>query len=279
VTIKRIEHLMGTVVGIDVRDAKADAAVVAAAFDRIVEIEARFSPFRPDSELSRVIRGEIAQDDTGEELREVFHLCETVRLASDGYFDIRAHRPDGAPDPSGLVKGWAVEEAASILDAGGARSYAINAGGDIVARGEPAPGEPWRIGIQHPRIRDRVAAVLSIRDLAVATSGAYERGEHVIDPHLQRPPTGVLSATVVGPSLTFADAYATAALAMGTDGIAWIATLRGYAGCVITDDDRFIWTEALEPFLNRVRGGGIAGRGDRPTGGSRPGLPTGSHPA
>jgi thiamine biosynthesis lipoprotein len=240
---------MGTVVGVDVRDADVDAAAVAEAFERLAAIEARFSPFRPDSELSRVMRGELAEDHASAELREVFRLCESVRLASEGYFDIRAHRPDGTPDPSGLVKGWAVEEAAAILEADGARNYTINAGGDIVARGDAAPGEKWRVGIQHPRVPDRLAAVLQVRDVAVATSGVYERGEHVVDPHTGRPSAGVTSTTVIGPSLTLADGYATAALAMGRDGIGWIATLPGYAGCVITDDDRFVSTATMERYL------------------------------
>ena len=133
-------------------------------------------------------------------------------------FDIRRHRADGVVDPSGLVKGWAVEEAVAILLRAGGRNFAVNAGGDIVVRGGPAPGRAWRVGIQHPEIRQAMAAVLEVRDLAVATSGAYERGEHVIDARSGAPPTDLLSATVVGPSLTFADAYATARLRDGHRG-------------------------------------------------------------
>ncbi len=247
--VKRVEHLMGTAVGIDVRDEHVSRGAIPAAFDRILAIEARFSPFRPDSELSRVIRGELPEEESSLELREVFRLCETVRAVSDGYFDIRGHRPDGAPDPSGLVKGWAVEQAAAVLAAHEVENVTINAGGDIIARGEAGPGQPWRVGLQHPRIRDRIAAVLEVRDLAVATSGTYERGEHVLDPHTRRPPVGVLSVTVVGPSLAMADGYATAALAMGRDGIPWAGTLPGYAACGITDDDRFLWTDGLERYL------------------------------
>ena len=132
-----------------------------------------------------------------------------------GYFDVRA----GASrtlDPSGLVKGWSVDRAAALLDAAGASNYAVNAGGDMRLRGGALPESVWRVGIQHPLERDRVAAVLETRDLAVATSGAYERGEHVIDPHTRRPPAGVLSVTITGPDLATADAYATSAFAMGS---------------------------------------------------------------
>ena len=97
-----------------------------------------------------------------------------------------ATEPDGRPDPTGLVKGWAIEEASLVLDAAGATDFTINAGGDIVARGEPEPGRAWRVGIRHPRLADRVAAVLAVRDLAVATSGGYERGDHIVDPRTGR---------------------------------------------------------------------------------------------
>ena len=129
------------------------------------------------------------------------------------------------------MKGWSVDRAAALLDAAGATSYAVNAGGDIRLRGGALPESIWRIGIQHPLERDRIAAVIETRDLAVATSGAYERGEHVIDPHTGRPPTGVLSVTITGPDLATADAYATSAFAMGPRGAQWIdgaARLRGH---------------------------------------------------
>jgi FAD:protein FMN transferase len=125
---------------------------------------------------------------------------------------------DGRVDPSGLVKGWSVDRAAAIADELGWRNYAINAGGDIRLRGGALPAPVWRVGIQHPRTRRQVVAVVTGDDLAVATSGAYARGDHVLDPHTKLPPEGVLSVTVAGPDLATADAYATAAFAMGLRG-------------------------------------------------------------
>ena len=107
------------------------------------------------------------------------------------------------------------------------------------------PDDRWRIGIQHPLERDRIAAVVETRDLAVATSGAYERGEHVFDPHTHRPPVGVLSVTITGPDLATADAYATAAFAMGRRGAQWTATLNGYEGMTILDDGRVLLTQGF----------------------------------
>ena len=240
---------MGTAIGIDVRDPGFAPADLTPVFDWFREVDERFSPYKPDSEVSRLIRGEIEEAEVSAELADVLGLCEGIRRLTGGYFDIRGHRPDGRPDPTGLVKGWSVERAASMLDLAGASSFTINAGGDVVARGEPEPGQAWRVGIRHPRAADKVAAVFAIRDLAVATSGAYERGEHIVDPHTGAAPAGLLSLTVVGPSLTYADAFATAGFAMGRDGIAWVVGQSGYGAYAITTDDRAIWTPLVERLL------------------------------
>ena len=161
---------------------------------------------------------------------------------------------DGRLDPSGFVKGWAIEEAAWLIDSAGGRNYWINGGGDIVARGQAAPGRPWRVGIRHPDRADKVAAVLAISDRAVATSGDYERGAHIADPAARRAASGLRSVTVVGPGLAFTDAYATAVFAMGRDGLGWLAShpdTADYAAYAITDDDRAIWTEGMERYLVR----------------------------
>lgn len=233
---------MGTAISLDLRDQAVLPVAVDAMFDHLRDIDARFSTYRPDSEISRLGRGELTPDACSPDVREVLERCEALRTLSHGYFDIKASRADGGLDPSGFVKGWAVEAAAGILDAAGAQNYCLNAGGDVITRGEPDPGRRWRVGIRHPDLPDMLATVLETRDLAVATSGAYERGEHITNPHTGRPPDGLLSVTVVGPRLSEADAYATAAFAMGPFGLAWIAGFDGYAGCMITAERRRVWT-------------------------------------
>ena len=245
----RVAPIMGTVISIDVRDPGIPESVVDAMLARLAEIEGRFSTYRPDSEISRIADGELAEADASAEVRFVLGMCDDLHRTTDGWFDARGHRADGRLDPSGLVKGWAVEEATRFLDEAGARNYSCNCGGDVIARGEPEAGRPWRVGIRHPDRADSVARVLAIRDLAVATSGTYERGDHIRDPRTGRAPTGLLSVTVVGPSLTWADVYATTAFAMGTPGPAWVATHAGYGALAITSDERLVWTPAVEPLL------------------------------
>ncbi|MCW2989696.1 MAG: thiamine biosynthesis protein [Solirubrobacterales bacterium] len=241
----RVEHIMGMPIEVDLRDASVDAGVLERAFEWLRLVDETFSTYKPGSEISRLGRGEITIADCRPEVDEVLTRCAELREETAGFFSVRA---GGVLDPSGLVKGWAVGRAAEVLEAAGARNFSINAGGDIVLRGRPMPDEPWRIGIQHPLERDRVAAVLSGEDIAIATSGEYERGAHVIDPHTGRPPAGLLSATIVGPDLATADAYATAAFAMGADGPAWAAALPGYATLCITAGHEVLTSPGLDRY-------------------------------
>ncbi len=242
---------MGTVVSIDVRQPLVTAATIDATVAWFHDVDHRFSPFKPGSEVSRIISGHLALDDASPDVRAMLTLAEEVAERSGGAFDPRGHRPDHAPDPTGVVKGWSVDEAAALLRLAGARNFQLNAGGDLLAVGEPAPGEAWRIGIRHPDHAERVAAVLRIRDLAVATSGLYERGGHIVDARTGAVPTGLRSVTVIGPTLALADAYATAAFAMGEDGLAWVDGQAGFAAIGITADDRLVWTGLADALLDR----------------------------
>jgi thiamine biosynthesis lipoprotein len=243
---------MGTIVSVAVRAPLVSDDVLDRFFERLREIDARFSPFRADSEVSRLVRGEISEADASPDLRHVLSACDHLAEVTGGAFDARGHRPDGRPDPTGYVKGWAIEEAAWLLDSAGARNYWINAGGDILARGEAAPGQPWRVGIQHPDRRDRVAAVLAVSNRAVATSGSYERGEHIRDPRRDgAAPSRLRSVTVVGPTLAFTDAYATALFVMGLHGLTWIASHPEYEALAVTADHRVVPTPGLDRY--RVR--------------------------
>jgi FAD:protein FMN transferase len=232
---------MGMPAVVDVRDEVVDGDVLERMFEWLRFADATFSTYRDDSEISRLNRGELALADAHPDVREVLDRCEALRVETGGYFDVRAAAAD-VIDPSGLVKGWAVDRAAAILVEADLRNFAVNIAGDMRLRGRAVPEPYWSVGIQHPLEPESIAAVVEANDLAVATSGAYERGDHVLDPHTRHPPVGVLSVTIVGPELATADAYATAAFAMGEAGIHWTARLRGYEALTILADERVLST-------------------------------------
>ena len=241
--LRRVEHIMGMPIVVDLRDDDRDTdTVLEKLFEWFDWVDATFSTYKENSEISRLNRRELTRDDAHPDVGRVLARCEELRLETNGYFDVQAASP-GALDPSGLVKGWAVDRAAAILDAAGFRNYAINAGGDIRLRGRAIPTWAWRVGIQHPLQHDKVAKVIEATDLAVATSAEYARGPHLLDPHTRRAPRGILSVTITGPDLATADAYATAAFAMGkTRAIHWTARLRGYQALTILTDGRVLST-------------------------------------
>jgi thiamine biosynthesis lipoprotein len=228
---------------VDVRDDGDHSAPLDDLFSWLDSVDRRYSTYKEDSEISRYNRGELMPAELSAEMREVLDRCEALRIETRGFFDVRAASP-AVVDPSGLVKGWSVARGAEILESAGLRNFEVNAGGDIVVRGGALPADHWRIGIQHPLERDSVAAVAILRDTSIATSGEYARGRHIRDPHTGSPPAGLLSVSIVGPDLATADAYATAAFAMGEAGAEWSTTLpaRGYEALTITTDARMLTT-------------------------------------
>jgi FAD:protein FMN transferase len=245
---ERVEHIMGTAIGLDLRAPWVDADVVDRFFDWLRSVDERFSTYQADSLVSRIRRGEISLAATDPDVREVLELCERVRLATAGVFDVWSHDPAGL-DPSGLVKGWSIDRGAEILRGAGARNFCINAGGDVLAAGEAETGKPWRVGIRHPHAGDRLVKVVAVRDLAVATSGAYERGPHIANPNAPAAPAELLSLTTVGPGLTLSDAYATAAFGMGEAGIRWVASQPGYGVCAVNRQGRTVWDDKFGALI------------------------------
>ena len=157
--------------------------------------------------------GDLAIDDCAPEVREVLARCDELTVETNGYFTAY---PNGALDPSGLVKGWAIQRASEILTAAGSINHCVNGGGDVQCAGSAQPGQPWRIGITDPLRPGEFAGVITGHNLAVATSGTAERGAHIASPDGSEPLAGLLSVTLAGESLATVDAYATAAFAMGS---------------------------------------------------------------
>ncbi|GAA2791132.1 FAD:protein FMN transferase [Kitasatospora paracochleata] len=230
--LRHAEHVMGTVFSFAVRDPGPDtAAAVRRIVERLHRIDAVFSPYRPDSDISRLDRGETTLEACDPEVAQVLDRCREIAAETGGRF---TERPHGRLDPSGWVKGWAVEEASRALRTAGSRDHSVSGGGDV-----QTAGGPWRIGIADPLRPGALAAVVTGRDLAVATSGPAERGDHIVDPVRGRPATGLASLTLVGRTLARTDALATAAFAMGPErAIEWVAAHPDVAGLAVHPDGR-----------------------------------------
>jgi thiamine biosynthesis lipoprotein len=237
---------MGTAVSFDVRGgtpaAVADACAILHRADDV------FSTWQCESPMSRLRRGELSVGDAPGEIAEVLDLCVEAKRMSGGWFD--PWRMPGGVDPTGLVKGWAAQRAADTLREAGAEAAMVNAAGDIVTFGEPEPGRAWNVGIRDPGQPDRIGWVAAVRDGAVATSAAYERGDHVLDPHTGDPARAALSATVTGPDLTLADALATGLFAAGAAGLPLIDALPGYSALLVESGGEARLTDQF-PLLRR----------------------------
>jgi thiamine biosynthesis lipoprotein len=243
---RRVVKVMGTAVGVAVPGG-CSPGILDEVFEWLHWVDATFSVHAPDSEISRLSAGALREEDCHPLIGEVLDRCVEMLVRTDGWFDASPDGPRGRLDPSGFVKGWSVDATGAILRRAGVASYWINAGGDILARGGAGEGRPWRIGIQHPLEESSLAAVLEASDLAVATSGQYERGNHIWPA-----PDGIrklLSATVVGPDLATADVLATALFAADGAADPWFGHFGGYDYLAIGTDRRVRWTPAMDRFL------------------------------
>jgi thiamine biosynthesis lipoprotein len=231
------EPVMGTVFSLTAVHGAVPLDAVRAALDAACRVlhhcDAVFSTWDTASPVSRFRRGEAALGQMPPEFAEVLRACEAAKEASGGWFDPWAM--PGGFDPTGLVKGWAAERALDELRGAGLPGALVNGGGDVAVFGSPAGGQRWRVGIRHPWRADALACVIEAA-AAVATSGPYERGAHLIDPATGRPAGRAASATVTGPSLALADALATGVAVGGDEALAVVAGLDGYAGYLIHPD-------------------------------------------
>jgi thiamine biosynthesis lipoprotein len=206
-----------------------------------------FSTYRQDSQISRLARGELTVAECDPEVAEVLDLCAEAERLSEGWFSTTY---EGQLDPTGLVKGWSTERVARLLAAAGASGVSVNGGGDVQLCGVPGPQRPWRVGVADPLRPGSLAAVVSAAgadELAVATSGTAERGAHIVDPRTGKSAvTDLVAVTVVGPRLTWADAWATAAFAMGSrQALDWLESLPDVEALLITAGDEVRCTGGL----------------------------------
>jgi len=223
--------IMGMPVTVAIVDETAKQGAIDVIFGYFHGIDERFSPFKETSETSLINRGQKDKNSWSDEMKAVVELAEKTKLETEGYFDIMT--PTGAFNPVGIVKGWAIKNAADALRSGGFRNFFVDAGGDIEASGTNRDGEQWSVGIKNPFKQDEIVKTLYLSDLGIATSGTYIRGDHIYDPHTGNATDEIVSLTVIGPNVCEADRFATGAFAMGKNGISFIEGLPGFEGYTI----------------------------------------------
>ena len=219
-------------------------------FDYFRSVDARYSTYKPNSEISRINQGLPVGKQSAEMMR-VLALCEQTKALTNGYFDIK--RPDGTIDPSGLVKGWAIHNAAHMLLRRGVTNFCIEAGGDVQVHGRSPENEVWHVGIRNPFDMDSIIKVAGLHDCGMATSGTYVRGQHIYNPRDNyHKVDDVVSLTVIGPNIYDADRYATAAFAMGQEGIAFIESIPALEGYMIDKDKVATYTSGFGGYIVHV---------------------------
>jgi len=237
---------MGMPITVDIVDTKATESIFDEVFSYFEYIDNTFSTYKDQSEISRINRQELKLMDASEDMRTIFALAEDTRLSTDGFFDIQY---DGRYDPSGIVKGWAIFNAAELIKQKGFENFYVEAGGDIQAYGANAQGQEWRVGIRNPFNMDEIVKVVAISNCGIATSGTYIRGQHIYNPNNRDEIiTSILSLTVIGPDIYEADRFATAAFAMGRNGITFIENLQGFEGYMIDRNKMATYTTGFERY-------------------------------
>jgi thiamine biosynthesis lipoprotein len=245
--MKQTRIIMGMPVILEVVDDRVAVDTLEAVFDYFGYVDRKFSTYKTESEISLINRNELTLEQASDDMKAIFFLAEQTRQESDGYFEILRN---GIYDPSGIVKGWAIANAAEILRQAGFENYYVDAGGDIQVSGKNTQGQDWRVGIQNPFNPNEIVKVLSLHDCGIATSGTYVRGQHIYNPQKSdQQISGIVSLTVIGPNIYEADRFATAAFAMDSAGINFIEELEGFEGYMIDQHGLATCTSGFERFV------------------------------
>jgi thiamine biosynthesis lipoprotein len=241
-TQRRVEQVMGLPISLALRGRHATGDLAdrawAAALSSLREADRVFSTYRSDSIVSRLDRGELSLDQCPREVAEVLAIAEQARIESGGAFDVRRPGPDGriVLDPSGVVKGWAIDRAFRAFNDLVETDVCLSAGGDLVCRTRVSGSPGWRIGVEDPHDPRRTVAVVPVHNGAVATSGLAHRGAHIVDPRTGDTPNALASVTVVGPELTWVDIEATTGFVLGDAARSWLDHRSGRTGVLVHAD-------------------------------------------
>ncbi|GHO50370.1 FAD:protein FMN transferase [Ktedonospora formicarum] len=244
--MKQTHLLMGMPITIEVVDAGVRQDDLDSVFAYFASVDATFSTYKVTSEISKINRGELYAEQYTEDMKTILTLSEQTKKDTHGYFDIRR---DDIYDPSGIVKGWAIQNATNLLKARGFRNFYIDAGGDIQVAGKKE-GNLWRVGVRNPFHHAEHVKVLALTNRGIATSGTAIRGQHIYDPYNpHKLLLDIVSITIIGPNVYEADRYATAAFAMGRKGILFVEKLTGFEGYMIDAQGRATFTSGFERFV------------------------------
>lgn len=215
-------------------------------FDYFHYVDNTFSTYKDTSEISKINSHRLKKYKYSADVKKIFRLSEVTKRETDGYFNIQK---GGIIDPSGIVKGWAIHNAARMLKKMGLKNYYIEIAGDIEVSGVNRHGNPWRIGIRNPFNGKEIIKAVILKNKGIATSGTYERGTHIYNPsNGNTAADDISSLTVIGPDVYEADRFATAAFAMGKQGIRFIERLKGFEGYMIDKDGIATMTSKFETY-------------------------------
>jgi thiamine biosynthesis lipoprotein len=246
--MKETRILMGMPITVEIVDSGVVKDDIESVFDYFKFIDQKFSTYKKDSEISLINSNKIKSNDFSPEMNEIFSDAEETSKITSGYFNILT--PSGIYDPSGIVKGWAIHNAAKILKTRGFKNFYIDAGGDIQVSGKNSVGEKWKVGIRNPFNTDEIIKILELEDCGIATSGSYIRGDHIYNPNKKGETIkDIVSMTVIGGNVYDADRFATAAFAMGIDGVSFIEKLEGFEGYVIDKNSIATFTSNFKKYI------------------------------
>jgi thiamine biosynthesis lipoprotein len=244
--MKKTAIVMAMPVTIQVTDKNATAEDINEVFAYFHYIDKKFSTYKKNSEISQINRGEINSRQYSKEMNEILKLSEITKKETDGYFDINI---SNSLDPSGIVKGYAINNGANVLIKKGYKNIYVEIAGDIQVYGGNGTDKFWKIGIQNPFNLAEIVKVVKLKDRGIATSGNYIRGKHILNPNQKKPTDEIASISVIGPNVYEADRFATAAFAMGKKGIGFIEGLKGFEGYMIQKDKHAIFTGGFNDYV------------------------------
>lgn len=246
--MKQSQTIMGMPATVEIVDQNATSETFEKVFSYFKYVDEKFSTYKQDSEISAINNGKIKKRDYSADMKTVLTLCEKTKTETNGYFDIKR---SGKLDPSGLVKGWSIYNAAEILKKDGFKNFFVEIGGDIQVSGKNSSGKSWAVGIRNPFNLKEIIKVVEVSSEGVATSGTYERGQHVYNPKSKSEITKIVSLTVIGPNIYEADRFATAAFAMEEKGIMFIENLAGFEGYLIDNKGMATYTSNFEKYIQK----------------------------